>query len=220
MRRPGTLAIALWTTLVLVLSACGSDDDGDETTTTGGDETTTTVDDEGISPLEDLAQSLLVTVDELGIADFQDAGYNPEQGPNQCGYDLDAEYPAEVLVGTTLGNSQLVFEQEIRVYPTSLEAQVAYASGVDGATCDDLPDGTTFGEQIDLTEQVGGDSATGITVTSPALEGVVVVVLVSDAVVSFTFVGAPGAAEASGAPNPAEVAAFGVGKILAALEQG
>lgn len=243
MRTSRPLAAALAAALLLT-AACGDDDAtdaGDDTTTTtealedetsttivpddeddepADDTTTTTAEDgEGIDPLEGLAQSLLITLDELAVEGFQDVGYTPTDGPNQCGVDLDAEHPNQVLVGTTLGHDQLAFQQEIRVYGSTQEAMVAFSAGVDGATCEGLPDGTTFTEPTDVTEAVGGDQAIAITATNPTTEAVVVAVLLSDSVVSFTFVSSPpGSAESLGAPNPAEVAAFGVGKIEAALE--
>lgn len=226
--------------LTLGAAACGGDDGDDEatdesttttevtdeeTTTTvddtdtteADDETTTTVSGEGNTELEQLAQSLLITVDEVGLPGFQDLGYTPSPGPNQCGFDVDAEHPSEVVVGADYGTETLRFLQEIRVYATEEEAAAAFQAGIDGTQCAPA-DGTQISEPVDVTEPVGAQSAVAITGTQGDLEVVVVAALLSDAVVSFNFAGAPGAAEAEGAPNPVDVAAFGIGKIKAAFE--
>jgi hypothetical protein len=223
--------------LLLGAAACGGDDDGDDTaddtttTTEAADEetttttvvddeetTTTTVTDEGNLAIEQFAQSTLITLEELALEGFTDLGYTPSPGPNQCGFDIDATHPAAVVVGTDLGSDTLRFLQEVRVYETPAAAETAFQAGLEGTQCTP-EDGTQIAAPIDVTTDVDAQQAVLISATRDDLNVVVVAALLSDAVVSFNFAGAPADIEAAGAPHPVEVAAFGIGKIKAAMEQ-
>ncbi|MBA2281600.1 MAG: hypothetical protein H0W25_10265 [Acidimicrobiia bacterium] len=213
-----------------------------ETTTTTEAETTTTTetpdstattagdagdgsDDEGIDEIESLAQSLLVEAGEVSTdtLTFEDSGYTPPDAdrPNACGApSTDSVVPPQVLVGTSLTEpaSTLVFQEEIRVYVDEAEAGEAFAAGVEALSCGTSIDGTvTIDGPTDVAEEVGGDEAVAFAVRAEAIEGVLVVVRVSDAVVLFLFTAPPGVAAEILAPDPLEVSAFGIGKILAAL---
>ena len=163
---------------------------------------------------------MLITLDELGNTKFSDAGYTPNEGPNACGYDLDAEHPAEVLVGATYGDEGRVFQQEIRVYATAADALEAYNAGVANTTCDAATGGLAMTGPVDVTDEVGADQAAAFTATLPSYEATLVAALVSDALVTFQFGTSTGATEAADAPDPIDLTAFGIGKILAALEEG
>jgi hypothetical protein len=240
--RPAALVLAA--ALSLGIAACGDDGDGEardpleratttagggddeETTTTAGDDTTTTtasLDDEGIGALEAVLSDLLVTAEELGDPSFVDVGYSPEDGDgeNVCGVDVDADVPPATVVGRQLESEslQLAFQQELRGYDSIDGAAEAYAAGLEGTSCGTSPDGTiTLTAPQDVTAQVGGDEAFAVGVTGEGIEGVLVAVRVTDVIATFQFAGATGAAEAAGAPDPIDVAAFGVGKLLAFLE--
>lgn len=231
MRHTRTLAIALAGLLAVGAAACGSDDDDgsddatttteaveDETTTTTEaepDGTTTTVTDEGNTAIEQLAQATLITLEDLNVPGLQDLGYTPSPGPNQCGFDIDATYPPEVIVGADYGSNTLRFLEEIRVYATPDDAATAFQAGVDGTQCE-VEDGTVISAPVDVTEQVGAQRAMAITATRGEDNVIVVAALISDAVMSFNFAGTDEAA--AGAPPPVEVAALGVGKLKAVLE--
>lgn len=200
-----------------------SDRDRTTTTTDGVESTSSTVDDlggEGLGDLDALVPSLLITLDELAVEGFEDLGFTPNPGPDACGSDVDADHPAEVTVGTTLGMNELSVTETIRVYPTAQAAAAAQLAFVNSLSCDVHPPDVTVSEVTDVNPRVGADEAAAITATGPDIEATLVVARVGDAVVSFTFAGTPGAAAAAGAPDPIDVAAFGVGKILAALERG
>lgn len=209
-------------------------DDGEATTTTedAAEATSTTSataggddDPEGIDDLESLAQSLLVQPGEIDTETltFEDTGYVPpdEGGVNACGNPLtDSVVPPAVLVGTTLTEptSGLQLLQEIRIYADEAEAGEAFDTGVEALGCGTSADGAlTLDGPIDVTEEVGGDRASAFDLEAPETEGVLVAVHLSDSVVLFLFTGSVGAAESVGAGSPLDVAAFGVGKILAAL---
>lgn len=213
--------------LALPLLACGDDDDegggGRSTTTTvrttatSAPTTPTTADGEGIAELEALAQGLLITLDELAVPTFADAGYTPFEGANECGVDVDGDLPPDALVGTILRDDTRIFQQEIRVYASATAAAVGFDARVGAFACGTGGQGTAYGEPVDVNDRVGADAAFAVTATNPQIEALLVTALVSDAVVSFVFTRPPGEAPAD-LPDPVEVAAFGTGKILAALE--
>jgi hypothetical protein len=171
---------------------------------------------EGQTELERLGLALLVVPADLVGQSFVDAGYVPEEGPNGCGIDVDADHPSSVLVGTGLVDADgRSIVEELRVYPDVAAAQAAYevhrtalGCGTDGA-------GTTFGPAVDVNDVVGADAAEEVAVVVEDAQGVVVVALVGDAVLTFA-TSAPAATPAT--LDPRELAAFGVGKVLAALE--
>lgn len=215
---------------VLALAACGGDD-ADEavptttvtteappssTATTGAEPeepTTTTISDEGLGDVEAVLQQLLVRPAELGDHGFVDAGYTPDEGANACGVDVDADVPPGALVGARLQSEslQLVVQQEVRAYTSVEEAAAAFAAGREAIRC-----GT--GEPTDVTTEVGGDEAFSVTFADEGSAGTLVVAQVTDVIVTFQLAAAPGAD--TSALDPLEVAAFGVGKLLAYLEQG
>lgn len=171
---------------------------------------------EGQTELEQLSLELLIAPEDLGGQSFTDAGYVPSEGPNECGVDVDADHPASVLVGTGLSDADgRSIVEELRVFADveaatdAFEARrTAWGCGSDGA-------GTTFGEPTDVNEVVHADAGSEVTVVTEDQSGVVITALVGDAVLTFG-VAAPAAAPP--ALDPREVAAFGVGKVLAALE--
>lgn len=193
--------------------------DADTTTTREATTTTTPVDDElhdtaeGVTDLEQLALDLLILPPELGGGAFTDAGYVPVEGPNGCGIDVDGDVPPVILVGTRLvDDAASTITEELRVYDdvtVAAQAQAAHAAGLD---CGGDADGTTYGPATDVNDVVGADAAVSIEVTGPSSSGLVVVAQVGDAVLTFDLtITDPGLA-------PLDVAAFGVGKVLAALE--
>lgn len=241
MRLPRPAVAALF---VLALAACGDDDAGspagptsttaaateDETTTSvAGDEeapeatTTTAPSEEGPGAVESILQQLLVAPGEIGQGGFVDVGYTPTEGPNLCGVDVDADIAPSALVGTALESEsqQLAVQQELRAYADPDQAAAAFAAGREGTSCATSTDGTrTLSEPTDVTGRVGGDEAFAVTVTGEGFDGLLVAVHVRDVIATFEFAGA-GAGEggqAAGALDPVEVAAFGVGKVLAYLE--
>jgi hypothetical protein len=234
------------TGLVLLAAACGGDGASDDrlaATTTAAPVTTTTAPEasmttppaatdggptlgeliheladteEGQTELEQLSLELLVAPEDFGGQSFADAGYVPSEGPDECGVDVDADHPPSVLVGTGLTDADgRSIVEELRVFPDvesaagAFEAhRTALACGTDGA-------GATFGEPADVNEVVHADAASEVTLVAEDRSGVVITALVGDAVLTFG-VAAPAAAPP--ALDPREVAAFGVGKVLAALE--
>jgi len=236
LRLPTAAAVAL----ALALGACGDDesagdpattttaadagDDGTTTTTTGAQpeaSTTTAVSEEGPGAVESVLQQLLVTAGEIGEPSFADVGYAPTDGPNVCGVDVDADVPPAALVGTELESQplQFAFQQELRGYASPDEAAAAFAAGREGTACGTSTDGTvTLSEPSDVTDRVGGDQAFAVAVTGDGFEGLLVAAQVRDVIATFQFVSAAGAEEPEGLPDPIEVSAFGVGKVLAYLE--
>ena len=172
-------------------------------------------DDEGIGDLQEVAAQLLVTADELGDG-FTDVGYVPSAEPNVCGFALDEEHPPDVLVGVRLdGSGAFVVQQELRVYPSTEESAAAYDAAVAGTTCP-----PTVASLGDVAEEVGADAATMFSETSPTVEAITVIAVVSDTVVTFRIDGTPGESTGAAPVDPIDLAAFGTGKILAALEAG
>ena len=200
-------AIAL---AALVAGGCGDDaeraDDPTSTTAAAAGATTTGVDepgvhDEGSGALEELAQTLLIQPAELGDPSYADVGYTPGAVAAACGGALDG-LAADVLAGASLASEPLATAvvQELRVYATAAEAATAFDAAAAAGGC---------GAAADVTTQVGADRSTAF-VGDPATAGTYVVALVADTVLAFHVLGT--------ALDPLEVAAFGAGKVLAALE--
>jgi hypothetical protein len=174
--------------------------------------------DEGDAQLADLALELLITPAELAGQTFVDTGYVPPEGAGPCGLDTDAAHPPDVLVGTALADAEgRAITQELRAYPSTDTSAEAYAAHRDALACGTDGAGTTFGPPTDVSEVVGAGAASEVTVTVEDESGVVVTALVADVVLTFR-IAAPAATPAT--LDPREVAAFGVGKVLAALEAG
>lgn len=235
-------------TLVVTLgvAACGGGSDDEdagatattaEATTTSADEATTTStahtedagatltdevpedlahSEEGHTQLVELALGLLIEPEELAGSAFTDAGYVPEEGTNGCGVDPDAEHEPDVLVGTALVDPDgRTITEELRVYADTDASAAAFATHRDALDCGTDGAGTTFGEPVDVSGPVGAGAATEVAVTVEDEAGVVISALVADTVLTFR-ISAPAATPP--ALDPREVAAFGVGKVLAALE--
>lgn len=221
-RRVGALV------LVALAAACGGDDPAgpaatSTTTPAGGDGAATLGDEladteEGRTELVQLALELLVVPDDLGAASFTDAGYAPPEGPNACGVDVDAELPPSVLVGTALTapDGQSIVE-ELRVYGDVAAAEEAFAGHRDALACGTDGAGTTFTAPVDVNDVVGADAAAEVGAVVEDEGGVRITALVGDAVLTFAVSVPPATATPL---DPREVAAFGVGKVLAALEAG
>lgn len=188
----------------------------DDTGTVGelADELATT--EEGDTGLEQLSLELLVVPADLAGQSFVDAGYVPTEGPNGCGVDVDAVHPTSVLVGTGLADADgRSIVEELRVYADVAAAQAAYDAHRTALACGTDGEGTTYGPAVDVNDVVGADAAEEVAVVVEDAQGVVVVALVGDAVLTFA-TSAPAATPAT--LDPRELAAFGVGKVLAALE--
>jgi len=208
---PPTLRIATGLVLAVLVTAAACGDDagsGDEQTASTAPVTATSITEteegveaEGSGDLEELAQTLLVQPAELGDPSYTDVGYTPGAVAAVCGGALDG-LPADVLAGTALASDPLGTRvvQELRVYPTEDDAGAAFDAAAGAAGC---------GEGADVNADVGADRATAF-VGEPNDAGTYVVALVADTVLAFHVVGT--------ALDPLEVAAFGAGKVLAALE--
>ncbi len=212
--------------IVLALAACGGDDDAaDDTTTTGAaeetttteapeEETTTTAADAG--DLEALFDRLLLQPEDLDPT-FVDAGYEPSNEGGPCGVSVDDEFPPSAQDGTTLASEeyQLAMVEEIRIYADEAESLAAFQRAVEALSCGPNTEDPTIalGEISDVSDQLGTEGF-AVPVTGADVEGAVIVARITDAIVVFQFQGAPGAAEAVGAPQPIEVAAFGVDRII------
>lgn len=146
---------------------------------------------EGIGDIEEFAPDLLLIAGDLG-ASFVDAGYLP--GPGPCGADVDAVVPVDVLVGTDLDSSDpaAAVHQELRVYADDAAAGQAFAVAVGGC-----------GEVTDRTVEIGFDAF-----SAPVDGGQVVVVLLSDAVISVLVTGD------TTAVDPLRTATTAVEKVL------
>ncbi len=131
-----------------------------------------TLEAEGIGDIEEFAPDLLLVAGDLGVS-FIDAGYLP--GPGPCGADVDAMVPVDVLVGTDLESAApgAAVRQELRVYADDAAAGQAFAVAVGGC-----------GAVTDRTVELGFDSF-----SAPVDGGQVVVVLLSDAVISIVVTG-------------------------------
>jgi hypothetical protein len=193
--------------VLLALAACG-DDGGDDGTPSSTRESVTTAssepDEEGLAGegtavLEELAQTLLIQPAELGDAAFADQGYSPGSPVSPCG-GVGADPAPDVLAGTALASepAATTVVEELRVYGSPEDAAAAF----DGAASATAP---ACGTGVDVAAEVGADRAVAFTGDSTY-----VVALVADTVLAFHVAGT--------ALDPLEVAAFGAGKVLAALE--
>jgi hypothetical protein len=224
--------------VLVLLAGCGDDDDAvptvtssTSTTTSSTSSTTATTTtttssttlpeqdhDEGIGDLEVALVDLLIRPDELGDPTFADVGYTPTERPPTCGVDLDADHPGDALVGTTLQSDEagVTIEQDLRAF-ASVEAAAEAMSATRAAyACGDGPDDISYLPAEDVTAEVGGDEAFSIRyAVGQQAEGSFVVARVTDVLLTFGFAGS-----GRGGPDRTEVAAFGVGKLLALLEQG
>jgi hypothetical protein len=182
---------------------------GEATTTTAATEET-----DGISELEALAPELLVAAAELPVAGIGDLGYSPAGSLPGCDFVLDDEVPPDLNVGTSLGANGLAFVTEvIRVYSDADAAASAFATAVaNEEPCRSHEQ--SFSGPTDVNDRIGADRAVAFSALDRGGPTEVVYALVGDALVSFEF---PPPADPTG-PPPLDVAAFGVGKILAALE--
>lgn len=156
-----------------------------------------TLDGEGFGDIEAFAPDLLLVGGDLGPS-FVDTGYLP--GPGPCGADLDDQVPVDVLVGTELESPgpAAVVRQELRVYADDAAAGQAFAGAVGGC-----------GEVTDRTVELGFDAF-----SAPVAGGQVVVVLLSDAVISLVVTGD------TTAVDPIRTATTAVEKVLAASATG
>lgn len=223
------LAPAVTLALAVAVGGCGRDEqaDGDATTTTTAPSTTATtaptsapssstattvapttattaapddldpsdpaLEGEGIGDIEGFAPDLLLVAGDVG-ASFADTGYLP--GPGPCGTDVDGVVPVDALVGTDLESSvpAATVRQELRVYADDAAAGQAYAVTVGGC-----------GEVTDRTVEIGFDAF-----SAPVDGGQVVVVLLSDAVISVVVTGD------TTAVDPLRTATLAVEKVLTA----
>jgi hypothetical protein len=226
------IAVAVLAVVGLLGAACGGDDEptaDDATTTTtqpaatttttaaptttaeagAGDPSTSVPEGEGISELEALASDLLILPTELG-APAEDQGYVPGA---PCGVELDDEHPPDVQVGTRLLTPNGEFVEEIRIYPDTDAAIAAYETAVElERGCWIETRGLPTGPE-DVNERVGADAAVFVTAGDRGGNLHRVTTRVADAVVTFSLSGQVGFVL-----DLVEVGAFGVGKIIAALE--
>jgi hypothetical protein len=196
--------------LAAAIAACGADDASPDrrTGTTGTTieavvSTSTTVEarpDEGIGALETTLGDLLVTADELGDPALADLGYSPAADATPCGVDASALGAPSALVGTRVGAAGQQVLEELRAYDDLDAAADAVASLRAGPAC---------AAARDVTAEVGADQAFAADLGTAG--DVVIVAQVADVVAVFRI---------EGFPAPVEVAAFGMGKVLAFLEQG
>lgn len=184
-------------------------------------------------PTEDMSDEELAAAIEAYLTPFliapQDLGpawgaspWQPTEGGGLCGVDVDAEHPVFAHVGTVLSpaDADLALEQEFRAYATIDAAAAAFERGRESLSCGEStvdPSRGTLTEVIDVTDDVGAP-AFAVGVTGEGFSGSVFVALVSDTLASFEFVGATGAAEEFGAPDPTDVTAFGVEKLVTGFE--
>jgi hypothetical protein len=211
LRRPTRTTLGAFAGLAVLAVlgvGCGGDDDASTPPTSAPITTTTAavsstfepgLDEEGIAALEELLPDLLVSESELGDASYVDVGYSPGAGPGPCGLDVDASIPPSALAGTNLASEPLAssVQEEIRVYGSADESRMAFRSMVDASSC--VP-------ARDVRTETGADEATAF----PWEGGTVIVARVADTVLTFAVSGQ--------ALDHLEVAAFGVGRVLAALE--
>ena len=178
-------------------------------------------DEEFVAALEAYLEPFFIDPIELGST-WVESEWRPAEGPNGCGVDVDAELPPFAHFGRLMAptDAELQLEEEFRVYESIQGAEAAFARGREAVSCgEDTVDPSvgTFTEVVDASTEVGAP-AYAVGAIGEGFEGTLVVALVSDVVVSFEFVGATGAAEAFDAPSPGEIAAYGVGKLIAGFE--
>lgn len=195
------------------------------TTTTTTEATTTTLSADG-EKIVAFVEPLLLTVEDLGEPSFAvtDPG---APTPAPCGFDLDADYPNDAKVGVLLASQKLSLglKQDVRVYSSIEKAAAAYQAVLtEGLGCAKTPDGSaTISPAEDVSTDVtpaGAElNASAFAVKGSQNESSVIVVHFSDTVVVFQFAGAIGAAEKASAPNPVDIAKFGMEKLVKGLPQ-
>jgi hypothetical protein len=154
--------------------------------------------DEGIGALDELAQSLLIQEGELGDPPLADVGYTPGVTGAVCGGDVDTPHPADVLVGVVLESDTTAVVEEIRVFADADAATAAY---------DAIMTATGCGAASSVSPDVPADRAA---LFQAAGIGTFVLAQTADTVLAFHVTGE--------GLDPVEVAAFGAGKVAAALE--
>ena len=209
--RAGRAGVALVAVVVaaVVTAGCGGDDDASDdddaapasTSTSAAITTTTAADEDGLAGegtgvLDELAQTLLIQAAELGDASFADAGYSP-------GAALGAVWrprrgPGTRRPGRDRARLGVDGDDGDRGAPG-----LRLARGRRRRPLPPPPALCTAG--TDVAAQVGADRALAF-----AGESTYVVALVADTVLAFHVTGT--------AVDPLEAAAFGTGKVLAALE--
>lgn len=214
------------------LAACGDDQGGgadgtttsapaatttaEAPTTTSGDAATTSTtegvdhgdEDEGLAELEALVPQLLVAAADLGSG-AEEVGFRPD---DEVDCSTDGDHPPDVLAGTGIAVGDQVVEEAIRVYPSADAATAAFEAWLAFPPSCTFGLGAAMGAPADGGEAIGADRSV---VYEAAADGgartTLVVALVGDALVTTSIAGIPG-------HDPLEVAAFAVGKLLAALE--
>ena len=177
-------------------------------TTTTEAKTTTTA---SASTPEAKLTTLLMKASTLGPTFTEEAG-DTTSGPGPCGADVDKAVAPDYKVSKayTSDKLQLAAQQVIRVYSSSDVAGQAYTAFVKEVSCGAQGGGgtITLGTPTDITDQLGitGVQATAVTIKGADSEGVGIVATYADLVTTFQFLGAPGAAEAAGAPSPVDIA--------------
>jgi hypothetical protein len=181
----------------------------------GGVTTTTTEDHEGFTDLELVAPELLIRAAELGVDGAEDLGYTPPPPPPGCPAELDAGHPADVHVGTTIAAGGITVVEALRVFADAGTASVAYDAWVGAEPSCRLAPPAASGP-TDVNDRVGADAS--MSFASAAGDDVLVLALLGDAVVSVRTSGTATAADGTPLLPPLDVAAYAVGKLLAALE--
>jgi len=189
-------------------TSVGTDDTEPTTETTGGGEATT-------EEMEAALTELLVTPADVGSGFVEDTYEVGSGGP--CGIDPDETYPPDLRVGRALLDEEasLAMLHELRVYDSEETAASAFETGIEAISCGTSPDdpSITISEPQDVTTELGTD-AVAASITSPDVEGVIVIAWYSDLISVYQFQGAPGAAEAAGAANPLDIASANTAYIM------
>jgi hypothetical protein len=120
----------------------------------------------------------------------------------------DVEFPPVVTVerGMVDDAAQLGASQALRAYDSASTATSAFEAVLAGFSCGAEtadPSMVSLGVVSDVSDELGTTAAA--VEFSGFLNGVIIVATYSDVVAFYQFEGAPGAAEAAGAPDPAEV---------------
>jgi len=130
-----------------------------------------------------------------------------------------ARFPDALRVGSTVdGPPGFVVQEALSVYGDAATAQAAFRAGVAGLDCGQ---GTLHGASVvitpaeDLRVDVGGDRASGWQVGSDAIDAVLVLVQVQEAVFTFAYVAPAGTAPA-GRPDALALSRAAVARTLAA----
>lgn len=143
---------------------------------------------------------------------FQTLEWTQPVDATSCGVDLAALVPVAHIAGTFLSSVPLNLSmlEEIRGYATVADAERAFRDDLPALTCG-VPNGLDFGDPLDATADLGlGFPAVAVPIGAPGIEGVLIVVQASNAVLSFQFLGSTGASAAAGIKTPLEVAAIGL----------